>query len=201
MERIITRLSREIVYKDKYLTLNKDQVKFPDGRIGSYVSVEHTQKTPSGLVGVATLGFVEDKIITIKIFRYPIGEFSKEIPRGFVKKKRRIGERSGNSGNCGRSEVGKMPYSCTLLGYVYPDTGIFSGKVGIFMANFNGDDFKGDEKEGIAKVELNSTEEILSDILTGKIQDSYTLAAITFALANGVLVDISRHHVGGLLPR
>lgn len=122
----------------------------------------------------------EGKVLLISINRKPINEKVLEIPRGFLKPneiplnaaKRELKEET----NCDAHEY-------IDLGCIYPDSGITDSKINLFLAKgCNINNIKLQEKECINGYKLMNIDEVKEQITEGKINDSFTIAAIFRAL-------------------
>ncbi len=76
---IIKKVSREVVFKNSFLTVFSDKVLFPSGRQGTHIIVD--RRPFAGVV--ALLG---KKLIIVKQHRYVVDKIAYEIPLGIVDK-------------------------------------------------------------------------------------------------------------------
>src|SRR5438552_18213950 len=69
-----------IVYRDQYVLLLRDAVRFPDGSLGTYIrSVEEDEHAP----GVVVLPLHQGQVLLIRHFRHEKRDWQLEIPQGF----------------------------------------------------------------------------------------------------------------------
>ena|SRR5215207_8509966 len=168
-----------VVYEDEYLMLVRDAVRFPSGRLGTYVRVVPTEVTP----GVAVLPVLDEEVVLLRHFRHATRTWHWEIPRGF-----------GSAGNDGAAnarkelaeELGADATELTYLGPFHPNTGVSSETVELFLARV---DQIGtlERDEGIAEVRTLSTAAVRGLIVTGELTDSFTIAAYLRAHLRGLL--------------
>jgi 8-oxo-dGTP pyrophosphatase MutT (NUDIX family) len=113
--RQIRRVHEVIAYKSSRGTLFDDEVVGPTGERSQYL---RWQWTCPGVVIIPRRG---DRLGLCRAFRYPIGRESVEFPRGMLEP----GENTvvGAAREL-REETGLVPISLSVLGHIYPDTGL-----------------------------------------------------------------------------
>lgn len=181
---LIRRVQEREEYSNRFVTLNFDDVIFPNGAEGRYTRI--TAGTGLGVVavpyanyrGLAYLGLVRQ-------YRYPVGEFTLEFPRG--------GSDDLSLAEAARElieETGLEPVGATLLGTIRPDTGLMDTTVAVWRTThvLNGlaaSDHVEDETG--ATVRWYSHGEISGLVRSGKITCSITLAALALIEHSGTM--------------
>lgn len=75
---MIVCLEERLVYKNKYVNVFDDKVRFPSGQDGTYFRTRWTAP-----YGVAALPYRNGELFLLENFRYNEGAFSIEAPQGF----------------------------------------------------------------------------------------------------------------------
>ncbi|WP_433700774.1 NUDIX hydrolase [Nocardiopsis sp. CA-288880] len=168
-----------VVYADEYVTVVRDAVRFPDGRLGAYVRVLGSDREP----GVVVLPLLGDSVVLVEHFRHATRAWHVEAPRGF-------GE-DGEPGEAGvrrelREELGTEASELFDLGSLHPDSGLFGGHARLWAARVAS---LGplDVGEGLRRslaVSPGEAEEMVRD---GRITDAFTIAVLTRARMHGLL--------------
>jgi len=157
------------VFKNKWLSLRVDKVITPDGKDGEYSVVDICKS-----IAIVTIN-PSGKILLIKLFRYPIGEYSWEVIKGradgknlLLSAKRELAE-----------EVGYKAEKWVETGFFYPLNGVFSEATYTYIAeNLFKTGKNKQAEEGIAEVKAFSLEEIEDMIKNNVITDGQTICAI-----------------------
>ena len=133
--------------------------------------------------GVVILTVITDKILLLKIDRKGTKRQELEFPRGCSEPSQSPEE---NAYRELQEEIGAIPKKLIFLGNSIADTAWGTGDVYLFYAEV---DQIGNlqEEEGIKEYFLVTFSELLDLIKDNKIQDGFTLAAITKAIAKGLL--------------
>jgi ADP-ribose pyrophosphatase len=167
-----------IVYRDQYLLLLRDAVRFPSGLLGTYIRFVSLRP---GIVGVAVLPVYQQQIVLIRHFRHATRTWHLEIPRGFSMEasseddaKREIGE-----------EINGTISKLTPLGQVHPNTGMHSDLVALFYAELEAYGSP-ESEEAITNIFLISLQEFEHMIRENEITDGFTLATYARAKAFGL---------------
>ncbi|MFI6597021.1 NUDIX hydrolase [Nonomuraea sp. NPDC050536] len=161
-------------YKDRYVTLVRDRVRFPDGTTGAYIRILHT----SGIGGAAILPVCDGKVVLVRHFRHATRRRHWEIPRGFADSGESFEQTARRET---REELGTDGMRVRELGRMHTDTGLIGTEVALYWAELDGPVTGYDAGEGIDQVRLAGPEEIDSMLARGEITDSFTLAAILHA--------------------
>ncbi|MBI5864795.1 MAG: NUDIX hydrolase [Planctomycetes bacterium] len=157
-----------------------DRVQFPDGKVGRYNRIVESD----GRAGVAVLPVMGDTVGLVRQFRYPVGAFMWEIPRGFgdshdpeVDARRELLEETGRSAD-----------SLIALGVVHPNTGILASAVSLFAAVITRDvDAMKSGTQEVTDFRWFSRSDVLNKVGDGTLTDAFTIAAIVRARHRGLI--------------
>lgn len=175
-----------VVYRDPYVRLVRDAVRFRSGRINTYI--RFVSESAGG--GAAVLPVLDDgRIVLLHHFRHADRDWHWEIPRGFGEP----GE--GGAATARRElleELGGEVTEMIRLGELSPDTGMHSGRDQLYLArlassSFSGTPGPGAHEEGIDAFRALSPDEMRAMLAEGHIHDGFTLAAWGLATARGLL--------------
>lgn len=168
-----------IVHQDAYLTLLRDPVRFPDGRLGTYLrSVYH-----GGGSGVVLLPVLDGAVVLIEHFRHATRRWHLEAPRGFGEAGVPADEQAAREL---REELGAVPVRLLDLGVLHPDTGTRTDEVRLYLVEIAAVGAL-ETAEGIRAARGYPPREVADLIRDGVLTDSYTIAAFTRALLRGLL--------------
>ncbi len=168
------------IFEDDYLTIYRDPVCFPGGKLGTYLRVEWAQRHGNGVVMLPRL---KDRFVLIRHFRHATRSWHWELPRGFGEPNTSSEESAARELS---EEIGAKPTSLKHLGAFNPDSGMTGHKVDAYSADI--DTVKGLERsEGIGGSKLVTAKELQSMIADGQITDGMTLCAVGLASAMGHL--------------
>lgn len=169
MELIEKPLEQEYIYNGKIVNLRVDVARLPNGRKAKREVVEH----PGG-VGIVALTENEE-VLLVKQFRYPYMEVISEIPAGKLEK----GEDPFESGKRElKEETGATAERYMDLGKFYPTPGYCGEIIHLYLAldlSFGEQNLDDDEFLNVERVPLREAAE---DVLSGKIRDGKTQAAV-----------------------
>lgn len=168
-----------VVYRDAYLSVVRDAVRFRDGRLGSYIRM--VPATPCA--GSVVLPVTGDGVLLVRHFRHAPRAWLWEAPRGFGEpgeEPERTAERELHE------ELGLVPAELVRLGVTHPDAGISASEVVLYVARVGGQPVP-DLVEGIDEVRLLPLPELDDWIARGAVSDGFTLSAYAMARARGLL--------------
>lgn len=165
-----TKLNTKYILKNPWFKVRKDEVIRPDGEKGEYNVVECGKS-------VFIVPITEDnKVLLVKLFRYPTQHEGWEVPAGGVDPgeaplaaaKRELQEETGLFGKSWR-EIGSFDSM----------NGITDSISYVFGARQLKNEGKNDqEEEGITEVRAFTFNEVLQMIQDGKILDALSIAAL-----------------------
>lgn len=163
-------LSSEYIYKGKIINLRRDKALLPNGAVSSREVVEHR-----GGVCVAALT-ENDEVLFVKQYRYPYSEVITEIPAG---KRDRDGE---DPLACGirelKEETGAEAERFIPLGQLYPSPGYCGEIIWMYAAVGLSYGAQSPDENEFLDVEKIPLETAVEMIISGKIKDAKTQAAV-----------------------
>lgn len=142
--------------------------------VPDYLVVAPKQQSVGLVTGVAILPFVGDKIGIVHVWRPAIGDYSWEIPHGFIETPE---ENTASAVRELKEETGLVAGSMQSLGHVTPDAGVLAARVNLYLAR----DCKISERRtgelGLDEFRLIERGEFEAMVRVAEIQDAITLAA------------------------
>lgn len=167
-----TPLENRIVFRGRIVTVRDDRVALPDGREARREVVEH----PGGVAVVAVTDALD--VLTVRQFRYPMGEILREIPAGKL-------EPGEDPAACGlrelREETGYLSADFEPLGVLYPSPGVYGEKMYLFLARdltFVGQQLDDGEFLTVEALPFGTLTDM---ILSNEIKDAKTIAGVMMA--------------------
>jgi ADP-ribose pyrophosphatase len=171
-----------VVFEDAYITVLRDLVQFPSGRLGSYFRIVNSADLRGGQ-GTVVLPVIENKILLIYIYRHSIRSWCWEIPRGFGEPNTPPEE---NARKEIQEEVQGEVKELVDLGSYHSNTGAEANNTKLFLAKLSRAD-EANIDEGISQLKLVSVEELERMIRDAEITDGFTIAAYTRAKLMGLI--------------
>jgi ADP-ribose pyrophosphatase len=161
-----------LLYRDQYIALVRDAVRFRDGSIGGYLRI-----LPAGPPGAAILPLIGDRVALLRHFRHATRQWHWEIPRGFGMP----GESASQTARRELAEeIGADAAELVPLGSLDADTGLSSARAELFLARSDRAP-AAETLEGVDSVRLIGLPEFGRMIRDGDITDSFTIAAFARA--------------------
>jgi ADP-ribose pyrophosphatase len=168
-----------IAFRDQYVLLLRDAVRYVDGSLGTYIRVVETGPASPGVV---VLPLWHGEVLMIRHFRHATRSWHLEIPRG-----------AGHSPDPRESaqlelaeEIGASGIRLIELGEIYPDTGLTDSRVALFYADV--ESYNAPEAiEGITEILPTPVVQFEEMIGNGKLEDGYLLAAYARAKARRLI--------------
>ncbi|MFD5423256.1 NUDIX hydrolase [Streptomyces sp. NPDC127069] len=167
-----------LLYRDPYVMLVRDAVRFPDGREGTYIRSIGTTPEP----GCVVLPLLDGQVVLIEHFRHATRSWRWEVPRGFGTRGLADTE---NAAKELREEIGAEVLELVPLGAVHPDTGVTGDRVLLYAARIGGIGRLA-VGEGIRSTRTVPFAEAEAMVLDGSITDGFTLAALFRARLAGL---------------
>ena len=167
-------------YRDQYVLLLRDAVRFPDGSLGTSIrSVDEDERAP----GVVVLPFHQGRVLLIRHFRHGSRTWHLEVPQGF-------GIPGLSSEESIRLEL-QEEISATVshlvsLGRFHPDTSVGANVIELFYAEIES---YGDVElqEGIIELLPTPISELERMIRENEITNTFLLVTYTRAKLYGLL--------------
>ncbi|ACR80401.1 MULTISPECIES: NUDIX hydrolase [Kosmotoga] len=158
-------------FEGKVVKLEKHEVELENGSKSFREVVRHPG-------AVAVVALLEDRVLMVKQYRFPVEDDLLEIPAG----KLEMGE---DPLECAKRELmeetGCSPKKITLMTQLYTSPGFSDERIYLYLAEVERNSAPNpDEDEIIDAIEM-PFEEVLQLILEGKIRDGKTIAGILFA--------------------
>lgn len=169
--RTIEQLSTREVYRNAWLSLREDEVRFPSGALGTYTVVDK-------LDFVVVLPYADGGFWLVEQYRYPVRQREWEFPQG--------GWSHGKTGTATelaamelREETGFTAGSLVHLGRLWAAYGYSSQGYDVFLASdlVEGDTAREATEEDMIH-EWRALPEIRAMIARGELRDAHTVAAL-----------------------
>lgn len=168
------------VYKNRFMTLYDDEVRFANGRAGRYWRLVYGD----GLPGAAVLPVCGDRVALVCVWRYAISGWEWAVPRGYA----HTADPAQTACAELAEEIGVSPLELIPLGTVHPDSGHITSAVHLYAARISPDAVtEPADTEEVAGVQWITARELRQMIASGQITDGFTLAAVCQALCRGLL--------------
>ena len=174
-----------VVFEDEYVLVVRDAVRFPSGTTGTYLRIL-PRPALDGAIGVVLLPVLEGRILLRRVFRHATRAWELECPRGFREPSRTALEAVHQET---AEEVGAAIANVRTLGQICADTGLIAGCAEAFLVELAGEpgDAAPEASEAFGEMRRYTAPQLLEAIGRGDIRDSFTLSAISLALARGWL--------------
>ncbi len=167
-------ISSQIVHKNSWYQVRKDKIISPSGKEGKYYVMD-----TNGSVSIIPIK--DNKIIFVKLYRYPLKKWSLEIPKGGIKKdstsiitaKQEL-----------REETGYKSRIIKKIGKFSPISGISSEICFVYLATnliSVGQKLENTELEAGLKIIEIEIKKAYKMIDAGKFLDGQTIAALSLA--------------------
>lgn len=177
----ITRLAERAAYQNRFATVYDDDVKFGDGRTGSYLRIVQSDGSP----GVAVLPIAEDQVAMVRVYRYPTDEWEWGIPRGLAQG----GDPEATARQELIEELGVAPARLMEFGCMTPDSGLLSATVHVYAAEYYRmpPPLAPRDREEVSDARWWPKRMLTGAIVTGQVKDGFTLAAVCYAVCWGLI--------------
>jgi ADP-ribose pyrophosphatase len=168
-----------LVYKDTYVVLLRDAVRFRNGFIGPYIRV--ISAADQG--GAAVLPVIDGRVVLMRHERHATRKKHWEIPRGFAASGETPAETARREAV---EEIGISAPEIIDIGSVYPDTGASNVHTRLYLARITGTGHV-EANEGIDELKVVTADELDEMLRAEQVTDSFTLAAILQARVRGLI--------------
>lgn len=164
-----------IHYRDPYLMLVRDAVRFPGGECGIHHRILRGSGDPSG---VAVLPVLPDgRILLLRHFRHATRRWHWEVPRGGIEP----GADADRTAYAEMAEeIGATVTRLVPLGAAHGSTGLLGLSVRLYLADI-GEPGEPALNEGITGLLAVTVPELEAMVLRGEITDGFTLACLMHA--------------------
>jgi ADP-ribose pyrophosphatase len=169
-----------IVFRDQYLLVLRDAVRFTDKTLGTYIRIVKDERTSPGVI---VLPVYQKQVLLLRHFRHATRAWHLEVPRGFGT----VGFSSEENAHRElEEEIEASIERVVPLGPVYPDAGMTAERDELFYADVSAYG-KEEEMEAIAAIMPTPIAEFERMIRENEITDGFTLAAYARAKLKGLL--------------
>ena len=170
MELTEKQVRSELIYDGRILSLYRDDVELPNGGSGVREYIRH--------VGAVCVVPVTDdgKIVIEKQFRYPFHAVLTEIPAGKLDGREKPPEEAARREL--REETGATAAELIPLGDYYPTCAYTDEVIHMYLARGLSFGERALDEDEFLNVKLVPLEEVVRDVLEGKIKDGKTQTAV-----------------------
>lgn len=170
-----------IHYRDPYLVLLRDAVRFPGGDVGVHHRVLRGEAEPAGVAVMPRLP--DGRIVLLRHFRHATRDWHWEVPRGGI-------EPGADEDATARTEmaeeIGAVVGRLTPIGAAHGSTGLLGVSVRLFLAEVEAVGSP-DRNEGITELRAVGVRELEDMIRAGEVTDGFTLACVLNARLRGLV--------------
>lgn len=172
------RIESKRVFEGKMISVRVDRVRLPDGKESTREVVDH----PGAVVIVPVL---DEKILFVEQYRYPIERVLLELPAGKM-------DPEESPEECAKRELeeetGYRAKKLSYLGKIFTTPGFTTEVIHIFAAEDLEKTTQNTDPDEFIEVKEVPIEEALSLLRNAEIEDSKTICALTrFFFAKGVI--------------
>ena len=175
----ISRVRSHEVYANDYVKVADDEVRFLDGRLGTYLRI--TPRSEGD--GVVILATFEGDVALVHTYRYPLQAWQWALPRGFGL----VPDIFASARAELSEELGHDDATLTVVGRLTPDSGMLAARVSVVHAELRDRHLAPRDQAEVRAATWVSLDELWSRISSGEIEDAYTLGALALAQARGLL--------------
>ena len=169
-----------MTHEDQYITVLRDAVVFPGGRVGTYNRIIHNNGDPSG---VAVLPVLDGRIVMLRHFRHATRRYHFEAPRGGIEP----GQTPEDAAVAElREELGGVARSLVPLGPLHEASNLINSAMMLMFAELVevGDPAVDEGIEAIHHFEIGAFEQLLRE---GGVTDAFTIGAFAQARLRGLV--------------
>lgn len=168
----ITRVKKVVAFKTDFGTLYEDLIQSSKGTTGEHIRWNYNKPA------VVVVPRKNDKLAMSSVFRYPIGSYSLEFPRGGVENGENVIEAAKREL---MEEMGLISKNCNLLGKLCPETGFIDTCASIILIDTKSGNAQKENgpMEMIGEPQWMQIQDIEQKIKKGNIKCSISIAAFT----------------------
>lgn len=166
----IVRLAERLIYRNRWVMLHDDDVRFANGRTGQYFRVTHGDGLPPAVI----MPLVGDVTALVRTWRYGVQSWEWAFPRG--------NPHGPDPEQTARIEVaeetGAEPLELIQLGRIWPESAHLTCVAYAYAARFGPDALTAEpaDSEEIAEIRWLPVRDLAVLIAGGEITDGFTLA-------------------------
>ena len=165
------KFKKKKVFDGKLLKVYSGQKKMPNGKL---VHIEEIKHPGASII----IPYVNKKVVFLRQYRPVLGKFIWELPAGKI-------DPGETASSCAkrelREETGFRAGKLKKLGFIYTTPGFCDEKIYIYETECIGKSDSSQDPDELLNVKLFSKNEIKNIFNKGKITDSKTIAALSFA--------------------
>lgn len=172
-----TQLSSEPIYQGSFITINRDQIRLPNGHEGQRIVIRH----PGAACVLAITD--DEQVVLVRQWRYAADQAVLELPAG------KLDIQGEDPAECALRELAEetayTAQSVKLLHTFYTAVGFCDEKMYLYQAEGVqlGSTLSNDEDE-ITETVLMTREEVKAALANDEIQDAKTLIGLQYWLMN-----------------
>jgi ADP-ribose pyrophosphatase len=179
MDRPIETTAVREMYRNRFITVFDDDVRFSSGAEGNYLRIVES----NGARGVVALPICGDLIGLVKTYRYALEAFEWGLPRGFAQS---IDTSLTVLAEL-NEELGDKPVAVERLGEMTPNSGLLTSTVDVFVARYDQPIASPTDVQVVSQVKWIRTSDLFDEIRAGRIIDGFTLSTLCLARLAGLL--------------
>jgi ADP-ribose pyrophosphatase len=172
------KVSSRRVYTGKVISLDVDQVRFPNGTIGELEMIRHSGA--SAVVPIMDTGKVDPNVVLIRQYRYAANSYLYEIPAGRI-------DQDESPEECAerelREETGYSAGHLRRLTTIYTTPGFTDERIHIFMAEELTDGAASPEPDEFMELHPMPLSRAVAMVHAGEILDAKTVIGLLLAHA------------------
>jgi 8-oxo-dGTP pyrophosphatase MutT (NUDIX family) len=167
----IARVAEKLVYRNRFVAVYDDEVRFMNGRPGRYYRIVSGEGRP----GAVIVPLAGDEVALVRTWRYAVQAWEWGFPRGYA--------HGNDPEQTARielaEEIGADPLELTLLGQTWPDSAHLQAVVSVFAARMSPEAVNSEpaDSEEAAEIRWLPVRDLAALIAGGAIRDGFTLAA------------------------
>lgn len=174
-----------ILVDDEYLLVVRDPVRFPSGKLGTYLRIIE-RPALDGAAGVVLLPVRDDVVFLREVFRHATRRWELELPRGFRKPGESLAEDVAREL---AEEIGIDARETVPLGTIASNTGLLAGTAEAFLVRLGAGQPQPhpEREEAFGAIVTLTAGQLLEKVRAGTIRDGYTLSALLLAQTKQLL--------------